>query len=98
MLFTCANSHRFAHERLQNQFACAKAGSFSHGEGKYVILADDAAYTQDSFESHIIPGFAVDVREAEKSLDWLCACRKEPACIVVFPNHDSSVAEQVIEL
>lgn len=65
---------------------------------KYVILGNDAAYTQKSFEELIVPGFTVDFQMAEKSLLWLCQCRKDPNCIEVLVNHDPSVTEHVIEL
>lgn len=68
------------------------------GNDKYVVLGNDAAYTQQSFEKHIIPGFAVDSKNAEKSLDWLCECREDPNCLEVLVNHDPTVKEHVIEL
>lgn len=65
---------------------------------KYVVLGNDAAYTQKSFEEQIIPGFTTDVMIAEKSLLWLCQCRKDSNCIEVLANHDPNVEEHVIEL
>ena len=63
--------------------------------GKYMVLADDAAYLQASFEARRIPGFTVDRRLAEKSLAWLIACRQDPDCMEVLANHDPSVAEHI---
>lgn len=67
-------------------------------DNRYVILAGDAAYTQQSFEEHIIPGFIVNKAEAEKSLEWLCQCQNDPNCIEVLANHDPSVKEHTITL
>lgn len=68
------------------------------GTERYMILADDAAYLQDSFEAKRIPGFTVDTEMARKSLDWLIQCRKDLACIEVLANHDPTVKEHMIEL
>ena len=68
------------------------------GEEKYMILADDAAYLQASFEGRRIPGFTVDNAQAEKSLAWLIACREDPNCIEVLANHDPSITEHTITL
>lgn len=65
---------------------------------KYLILANDGAYLQDSFDKKSIPGFTVDKELAKKSLQWLCECRKDENCLGVIANHDPSVKEQVIEL
>lgn len=66
--------------------------------GKYVVLGNDAAYTQKSFQKRIIPGFTVDKHMAEKSLSWLCDCKKDANCIEVFVNHDPSVQEHIVTL
>lgn len=66
--------------------------------GKYMILANDGAYVQDSFDKHIIPGFTVDKSLAKKSLEWLIACKQEPDCLEVLANHDPGVKEHVVNL
>ena len=63
-----------------------------------MILADDAAYLQASFEEKRIPGFTVDNALAEKSLAWLIACCEDPDCIEVLANHDPSISEHTITL
>lgn len=68
------------------------------GDEKYMILANDGAYVQESFDDHIIPGFTVDKRQAEQSLEWLIACKRDPDCLEVIANHDPSVKEHVVEL
>lgn len=68
------------------------------GQEKYVILGNDVAYTQISFEEHKIPGFLVDKMQAEKSLDWLIQCKKDPNCLEVMVNHDPSIKEHMVEL
>lgn len=67
-------------------------------DGKYIILANDAAYVPESFDKKIIPGFTVDDDLAKKSLDWLIACKKDKNCIEVLANHDPSVKEHTTEL
>ena len=68
------------------------------GRDGYVVLGNDAAYLPESFSGHQIPGFTVDNRLAEKSLDWLIQCKNDPACIGVFVNHDPTVPEQELEV
>lgn len=67
-------------------------------EEKYLVLAGDAAYTQKSLQERHIPGFTVDDKLAEKSLDWLCQCAADENCILVAANHDPAISEQTIEL
>lgn len=68
------------------------------GKNEYVILGNDAAYLPESFTEHKIPGFTVDNKLAEKSLDWLIQCKKDPECAGVYVNHDPTVQEQKIEV
>jgi len=68
------------------------------GSGRYMILADDAAYLPESFSRAVVPGFTVDVKLARKSLAWLIDCRNDPDCIEVIANHDPTVPEHVITL
>ena len=63
-----------------------------------MVLGNDAAYLPESFSAHKIPGFTVDNRLAEKSLDWLIQCKNDPACMGVFVNHDPTVPEQELEV
>lgn len=65
---------------------------------KYIVLGNDAAYTQRSFDEQVIPGFLTDKKQAIKSLEWLIQCRKDPNCLEVLANHDLSVKEHSIEL
>lgn len=67
------------------------------GKKNYMILANDGAYVQESFQQKIIPGFTVDNNLAAKSLEWLCMCRKDENCIEVLANHDPDVKEHVVE-
>lgn len=68
------------------------------GENDYVIIAGDSVYTQRSIKEHIIPGFTVDKKLAEMSVDWICKCAADERCILVAPDHDPATAEQTIEL
>lgn len=68
------------------------------GNDGYIILGNDAAYLPESFSLHKIPGFAVDKTLAEKSLDWLAACKNDPLCKGVFVNHDPTIKEQKLEV
>ena len=76
-------------------------GHFSvrvQNDGKYVILAGDAVYTQKSIQERLIPGFTVDKKLAEKSLNWICQCAADPECLLIAPNHDPETKPQIIEL
>ena len=64
------------------------------GRDGYIVLGNDAAYLPESFSEHRIPGFVVNRRLAEKSLDWLIQCRQDPSCMGVYVNHDPTVSEQ----
>lgn len=65
---------------------------------KYVILAGDTIYTQNSIKEKRIPGFTVDAKLAQKSLEWICRCAEDKNCLLVAANHDAAVKEQTIEL
>ena len=65
---------------------------------RYLILANDGAYLQESFDQRILPGFTVDKAQAAASLDWLCSCRQDPNCLAVLPNHDPTVQEKTWEI
>lgn len=68
------------------------------GNGQYLVLAGDTVYTQKSIRERILPGFTVDVKMAEKSLDWICRCAVDPGCLMVVANHDPEIKEQTIEI
>jgi N-acyl homoserine lactone hydrolase len=68
------------------------------GTDEYIVLGNDAAYLPESFSKHIIPGFSVDNRLAEKSLEWLIECSNNPSCKGVFVNHDPTIKEQILEV
>lgn len=76
-------------------------GSFSvliQGAEGYIVLGNDAAYLPESFSEHRIPGFTTNKMLAEKSLDWLIACKNDPRCLGVYVNHDPTVQEQRLEI
>lgn len=68
------------------------------GDDGYIVIGGDAAYLPDSFEKHVIPGFSVNKTWANKSLDWLIACKNDKNCKGVFVNHDPTVNEQIIQI
>ncbi|HCR74197.1 MAG TPA: hypothetical protein DIW26_07465 [Ruminococcus sp.] len=68
------------------------------GTDGYLVLGNDAAYLPESFSQHIIPGFTVNKKLAEKSLDWLIKCKNDHACKALLVNHDPTVKEQVLEV
>lgn len=41
------------------------------GQDDYIVLGNDAAYLQESFSEHRIPGFTVNNQLAARTLDWL---------------------------
>lgn len=47
------------------------------GKG-YIVPDNDGAYLPESFSKYCLPGFTLDKRLAEKSLDWLIACKNAP--------------------
>lgn len=68
------------------------------GTDGFLVLGNDVAYLPESFSQHRIPGFTVNDHLAEKSLDWLIACKNNPSCKGVFVNHDPTVEEQQLEV
>lgn len=64
----------------------------------YIVLGNDTAYLPESFSEHKIPGLTVNSRLAEKSLDWLIQCKRDPNCLGVYVNHDPTVSEQKMEV
>lgn len=51
----------------------------------------------DENRQHLIPGFTVNKTLARASVEWVCACAADPACVLVAPNHDPDTAEQTME-
>ena len=68
------------------------------GSKNYMILANDGAYLQDSFEKQIIPGFIVDKEMAIMSLKWLIDCKNDSRCTDVLANHDPTVKEHLVTI
>lgn len=68
------------------------------GREGYIVLENDAAYLQESFTEHRIPGFTVNDQLAVKSLDWLIQCKQDLSCVGVYVNHDFVVREQTLEV
>lgn len=66
------------------------------GKSNFIVLGNDAAYLPQSFSQHKIPGFTVNNKLAEKSLDWLIQCKNNPSCAGVYVNHDPTVQEQML--
>ena len=66
--------------------------------GKYVAIAGDTVYTHKSWEENKIPGFTVDRKLAQQSLDWICKLAQDKNCIAILANHDPAIKEQIIEL
>ncbi|MDL2218704.1 hypothetical protein LJC27_08640, partial [Christensenellaceae bacterium OttesenSCG-928-M15] len=62
------------------------------------LLAGDAVYTQKSIQERLIPGFTVDTKLAEQSVNYICECAADPDCLLAAPNHDPAIKEQIIEL
>lgn len=60
---------------------------------KYIIIAGDAAYTNDSLTKRIIPGLTANKKLAYQSIDYLIESEKDPNCLGVFANHNPCVGE-----
>lgn len=65
---------------------------------QYAALAGDTFYTAENLKRHIIPGFTVDKRLAQQSLDYMIELSKDQNCVALLANHDPAVWEQTIEL
>lgn len=78
--------------------SCGLFSVLIQGTDGFIVLGSDAAYLPESFSQHRIPGFTVDNRLAEKSLDWLIKCKNDPDCKGVYVNHDPTVKEQILEV
>lgn len=68
------------------------------GKEKYLILAGDVVYTQESIQKKTLPGFLVNENQARQAVDWVCQCATDKNCLGVLPNHDPSIEEQVFEI
>ena len=67
-------------------------------DGKYVLLAADVGYAQESWEKMLTPGICVDRNQAITSLGWTREMAHHPDCIKALANHDSEIDQQVITL
>lgn len=66
--------------------------------GKYVLLATDVGYAQESWENMITPGICVNRNQAITSLGWVKEIAKNPNCLTALANHDPKVEQQTIQL
>lgn len=66
--------------------------------GKFIILASDAAFSARSYEEMLLPGFGFNDVAMKKSLKWLKEESEKPECMGIFANHDPSVEPQTIIL
>lgn len=65
---------------------------------EYVVLCGDAAYAPKSWEQMVPGGAAIDELLCMKSLEWLQACAKDPACKAVIANYDPGFVGKTIEV
>lgn len=66
--------------------------------GKFVILAADAAFSSRSYEDTLLPGFGFNDVAIKKSLKWLRDESEDPGCVGIYANHDPDVEPQTIIL
>lgn len=67
-------------------------------DGKYVLLAADTGYSENSWKEMITPGICTSRKDAITSLGWVKDKAYEDNCIKALANHDPYTKEQTIEL
>ncbi len=66
--------------------------------GKYVILAADVGYSNDSWEKMLTPGICTNRNYAIQSLGWVKEMAHDPNCVEALANHDTSTDQHSITL
>lgn len=64
----------------------------------FIILCADAAYNSKSWNEMLLPGITTNKKQARRSLEWIAKMSRSENCKGIFASHDSSIAEQIIEL
>lgn len=66
--------------------------------GKFVLLAADAAFSPRNWQENITPGFGFSQGMQLRSLQWIRTMAEDPGCVAVLCSHDPAVAPGVITL
>ncbi|MGN1052602.1 MAG: N-acyl homoserine lactonase family protein [Candidatus Scatosoma sp.] len=64
----------------------------------FIVIAGDCAYTHASWQEMRLPGFTVNKKLAEKSLEWIKETAQNEKCVAVLANHDFEIKEQTITI
>ena len=75
-----------------------QAGILIRNGSRYVLLAADAAYSADNWQTMTPPGLGADRGSQLRSLKWLSKTAADPSCVKVLCSHDPEVRPGVIEI
>lgn len=64
---------------------------------KWLVLASDVGYSQQSWEHMILPGITTNKKAAYQSLKWIKNFSERQDCIRVIANHDPNILPAIIE-
>lgn len=67
-------------------------------DGRYVLLAADTGYSNDSWEKMLTPGICTSRKDAITSLGWVREMAHHPNCIQALANHDPQTDQQILTL
>ncbi|MFD0897502.1 N-acyl homoserine lactonase family protein [Loigolactobacillus binensis] len=67
-------------------------------DGKYVLLAADVGYANDSWEKMLTPGICTNRNYAIQSLGWVKEMAHNENCIEALANHDTKTDQHSITL
>ena len=67
-------------------------------DGKFVLLAADAAFSPRNWQEMITPGFGFDRAAQLKSLRWIAEMAADPDCAAVLCSHAENQKPGFIDL
>lgn len=73
------------------------AVKINNGDGKYVLLTADGAYSQRCWREMVTPGIFVDRDDQMRSLEWIRERSLSPDCVASIATHEPDVELRTIE-
>lgn len=72
------------------------AGIMVRNGDRYAVIAGDAAFSSDNWETLTPPGFSADSQLQVKTLKWLAEVAADPNCVDVLCSHDNKAPSTIV--
>lgn len=67
-------------------------------QDKWILLASDVGYGEQSWKKMILPGLTTNSKKAKRSLKWVQNFSKQQYCHKIIANHDPSIKSGIIDI